>query len=110
MTTFDEFVERQIIPALGEYADDYDVTMFATEVSVWDDKLGYVMRPDLLHDEFWEIAEKYDLTSRVQCPHCGAVNNIGKAVVNSILNDEVVIEMCCYQCGTAFRRRYVYVD
>ncbi len=62
MTTFNEFVERQIIPALGEYADDYDVTMFATEVSVWDDRLGYVMRPDLSHDEFWNIAKKYDVT------------------------------------------------
>ena len=63
MTTFDEFVERQILPTLGEYAGDYDVEGIARCVSTWDDKLGYVMIPRLSHEGFWEVVERHDKTA-----------------------------------------------
>ena len=63
MTTFDEFIEREIVPALGEYVDDYDVHAIAAKVSMWDDKQGYVMNPDYTNDVFWLVVGMHDKTA-----------------------------------------------
>jgi len=63
MTTFDEFINQQILPALGEYAGDYDVEGIARCVSMWDDKQGYVMNPDYTNDVFWLVVGMHDKTA-----------------------------------------------
>lgn len=66
MTTFDEFVEREILPTLGEYAGDFDVSGIADEVSEFDERRGYVWRPEYEHDieAYSEVMRKYDVSAK----------------------------------------------
>ena len=63
MRTFDEFVEREILPTLGEFADDYDVKGLADEVSEWDDEIGYTWKLKYLdQEEYVKAMREYDVS------------------------------------------------
>lgn len=55
-----DFVSCEILPALGDYASNYDVEGIAYEVSHWDGHFLRV-RPDVDFERFWEIVEKHEL-------------------------------------------------
>lgn len=68
-TTMRDVIEREIIPALGEHVDDYDVETIAREAFAYrvdtneqgDELLntaGFEQVVDV--EEFWRIAAKYD--------------------------------------------------
>lgn len=55
-----EFIEREILPALGEYAADFDVEGLCDAVSNWDDLNGYVLNDGLDAEGFWELVKKFE--------------------------------------------------
>lgn len=56
----DEFAAREVAPALGTYADEYDVEAIAREVARFDGHF-FRLRLDLDEEKFWEIVEKHEL-------------------------------------------------
>ena len=100
-----DFIEREIAPVLGSYIGDYDIDGIVDDVYAWDDRIGYIIKPDLSFGEFWEIVERHD-KSHVACPSCSAVNLIGRAKQVSADSQLVVLEMSCRECGTVWRRSY----
>ena len=56
-STRTEAIEREIIPALGDYVDDFDIDGLADEV-LDSDKDGYWC--NVSPEQFFEIAAKYD--------------------------------------------------
>lgn len=63
-TTIDDAINYEVIPALGDFASDYDAEEIAREAFEYVD--GYfVQREDV---DFWEIAEKFDTSDyRLSC-------------------------------------------
>lgn len=68
-TTITDYITRVVAPALGEYADDYDIEGIAGEMTEWHDEKdaegnillnasGLVERDDV---DFWEIAQKHEI-------------------------------------------------
>lgn len=53
-----EFIEREILPALGEYAGDYDVEGIVDAVSEFDGRRGYFVPHTIDSELFWELVEK----------------------------------------------------
>jgi len=59
-TNRQEFIAREIIPALGEYAEDFDAEKICDAVAEYDPRAGYVFRDecrsddDPAHEAFWE--------------------------------------------------------
>lgn len=62
MTTRDEFIQREILPTLGEYASDFDVDAICDEVSVYDQREGYVWKDEYASDEnaYWQLVQRFD--------------------------------------------------
>jgi hypothetical protein len=62
MTTRTEFIQREILPTLGEYANDYDLDAICDEVSDFDEREGYVWKDEYASDEaaYWQVVSKYD--------------------------------------------------
>ena len=68
-----EAIEQLIIPALGDYGNDYDIEAIADEVLAYNEAYGEEANVYRLNDqgfylcvdidEFWKVVEKYDLTS-----------------------------------------------
>lgn len=56
-STRTEAIEMEILPALGDFADDFDIEAIADEV-LDSDKDGYWMNVNI--HEFYEIAAKHD--------------------------------------------------
>ena len=54
-----EAIELEVLPALGEFAENFDIDALADEV-LGHDKDGYWVKASV--GEFYEAAEKYDLT------------------------------------------------
>lgn len=61
MVDKNEFIERSILPALGEFAHDYDIEGIADAVGIYSPRFGWVLKPDLTDVEFWEAVEENDL-------------------------------------------------
>lgn len=59
-TTRTRAIEQVILPALGEYAADFDIDAIADEV-LGNYEHGYVQKVDT--DEFWEIVAKHDISA-----------------------------------------------
>ncbi|WP_027018986.1 hypothetical protein [Corynebacterium sputi] len=72
-TTLNDVRDYEVIPALGEYAADYDVDAIAAEVSRWEADLypgtsvanaataGFVVVED--NWEFWDTVQRHALDS-----------------------------------------------
>lgn len=56
-STAQELTEQLVLPALGEFANEYDVEALTADLSVWEDGKIVVT---VEGDEFWEIAEHHD--------------------------------------------------
>lgn len=72
--TIQEAIEREILPVLGGYAEDFDVRAIAEDVfeyvtpeddrgRVWVDRAGFVLKVGVL--EFWEVAFGHELGVKV---------------------------------------------
>ena len=72
--TIQEAIEREILPALGGYAEDFDVRAIADDVfeyvtpeddrgRVRVDRAGFVLKVGVL--EFWEVAFSHELGVKV---------------------------------------------
>lgn len=68
--TLSDLVAHEVTPALGEYAEDFDVSGLVTELRevgmITATPAGFEIMRHV--DEFWRIAERYD---RTICNHCG---------------------------------------
>lgn len=60
MTDRYEFIELEILPTLGDFADDFDVDAIVDDVSEFDLVKGYVMR-DMDEDEYWAIVQSHEV-------------------------------------------------
>lgn len=63
-STRNEAVERGIVPALGEFADDFDLDLLSTRAvfhACWSSNGYYVIEDE---EEFWEIAQECDKSDR----------------------------------------------
>ena len=62
MTTRDEFIQLEILPTLGEFADSFDVEGICGEVSDYDERDGYVWRDEYADDEdaYWQVVRRFD--------------------------------------------------
>lgn len=58
-TTITDVNDQLVIPALGEWVDDYDVESIADEITEWRDNKLVVTCDD---EEFWKIVESHDIT------------------------------------------------
>lgn len=47
----DDFIELEIKPFLGDYADDYDLDGIFDEVAEWDERLGYVWKSEFVDQD-----------------------------------------------------------
>ena len=60
-TTITDAIERYIEPALGDYADDYDMEAIFDDLFEYDEaKRGFVEREDL---DFYEVAQAHDVSA-----------------------------------------------
>ena len=55
-TSLDDLLSYEVIPALGEFAKDFDAEAIAREAFEFDGK-HWVQRDGV---DFWEVAKKYD--------------------------------------------------
>lgn len=55
-----EIINHEIIPALGDAAQDFDVEAIADEVTIYDFDHAPARVTMIEGDEFWEIVKKYD--------------------------------------------------
>lgn len=64
MVDRDEFIEREIVPTLGEYADDFDVEGICDEVSKFDPRKGYVWSQEYIDalDEYNAVLARHDMS------------------------------------------------
>ena len=58
MINRNEFIEREIVPALGEFAGEYDANKICDAVAEYDPRAGYVFKAayqddDPNHSAFW---------------------------------------------------------
>lgn len=69
----DDIVGYYVVPALGEYKDDFDVRNIAYFICcdheprglrVDTDEFGDVLAPDGERVSFWDIARRFDLSSK----------------------------------------------
>jgi hypothetical protein len=59
MTTSTEFIEREIEPTLIDYVDDYDMEAIFNEVAEFDEREGFVWKPEYEDDsKYWAFIEK----------------------------------------------------
>lgn len=63
-TTIDDFKYGEVLPYLGDFADDFDADEIAREASEYDGH-GFVMRSEYANDEdaFWDLCMKHDVTA-----------------------------------------------
>lgn len=60
-TTKTEAIDQYIIPALGDFADDYDTDgIFSEAFEYSEDERGFVLSID--EDDFYDVAAKYDIS------------------------------------------------
>ncbi len=55
-TTIADVISYEVVPALGEFVDDFDVEAIAREAFEYVDG-AFVQREDV---DFWEVAKKHD--------------------------------------------------
>ena len=53
-------IEQSILPALGEYADDFDIDGIFDDCFTYED--GYFVPREGV--DFWEVAEKHDISGK----------------------------------------------
>lgn len=58
-TSIQDVIDYEVVPALGEFADEYDVEEIARELFDYVD--GYFEQRDNV--SFWEVAQAHDLTT-----------------------------------------------
>lgn len=62
--TLTDFIEHEILPTLGEFADDYDVDGIADAVTEYNG--GYGFKPEYRPDEtganeaYWDVVKAHD--------------------------------------------------
>lgn len=54
-------IEQEILPALGEWAADYDVDAMARELFEYDTD---TRRLEPTGADFWDVAERHDVSNR----------------------------------------------
>lgn len=60
-TSASEAIDREIIPALGDYVNDFDVSAIFDEVFSWNEKKQeWTQTVD--GEEFWEIVRNHDIS------------------------------------------------
>ncbi|WP_392399397.1 hypothetical protein [Actinotignum urinale] len=62
-TTLSDLEGQEVIPALGEFVDDFDTEAIAFEISEYQssndlNKCGFIVT--VMEEEFWEIVKKHD--------------------------------------------------
>jgi len=62
-TTINDFIDREITPTLGEFAQDFDTEAIAREVSVYDGH-GFVWKSEYKNggDAYNAVCQKYDMS------------------------------------------------
>ena len=58
--TLADLIAYEIEPALGKYADDFDMESIANEAYEYAYPNGYKQRENV---DFWEVASKYDISN-----------------------------------------------
>lgn len=67
-TTINDYINQEVIPALGDYADDYDVEAIAHDMLLWHEEThrlgatdanhsGFIIRDDV---DFWDVADLHE--------------------------------------------------
>lgn len=56
-TTITDAINYHIIPALGEFAEDYDVAAIAQELYHWN---GTALECDADDEEFWACVQRHE--------------------------------------------------
>lgn len=59
LATSDDVIAYEIIPALGEYVNDFDLAAIVDEVYTYDEHDGYKQREDV---DFWDVVSKHDIS------------------------------------------------
>ena len=59
LTTGVDVIAYEIIPALGEYVNDFDLAAIVDEVYTYDEHDGYKQREDV---DFWDVVSKHDIS------------------------------------------------
>lgn len=62
LTTVADVIEYEIIPALGEYVNDFDLAAIVDEVYTYDEHDGYKQRDDV---DFWDVVSKHDISETI---------------------------------------------
>lgn len=62
LTTVADVIEYEIIPALGEYVNDFDLASIVDEVYIYDSNDGYKQRNDV---DFWDVVSKHDISETI---------------------------------------------
>lgn len=58
--TRQDAIEQEIIPALGEFADQYDIEAIADDALTYVAGHGFDVAQD---EEFWRIVERHDISA-----------------------------------------------
>lgn len=59
LTTVADVINYEIVPALGEYVNDFDLAAIVDEVYTYDAHDGYKQREDV---DFWDVVSKHDIS------------------------------------------------
>lgn len=58
LTTVADVIDYEIVPALGEFVNDFDLSAIVDEVYIYDAHDGYKQREDV---DFWDVVSKHDI-------------------------------------------------
>lgn len=58
LATSADVINYEIIPALGEYVNDFDLAAIVDEAYTYDAHDGYKQRKDV---DFWDVVSKHDI-------------------------------------------------
>lgn len=59
LTTVADVINYEIVPALGEYVNDFKLADIVDEVYTYDEHDGYKQREDV---DFWDVVSKHDIS------------------------------------------------
>lgn len=59
LTTVADVIDYEIVPALGEFVNDFDLSAIVDEVYTYDAHDGYKQREDV---DFWDVVSKHDIS------------------------------------------------
>ena len=59
LTTVADVINYEIVPALGEYVNDFELAAIVDGVYTYDEHDGYNQREDVY---FWDVVSKHDIS------------------------------------------------